>query len=135
MNTPNELKAVRLDRWLWSVRVFKTRALAAKGINGGKIKVNGDNAKASRQVKVGDTISYKKEGRTYDYEVTGLIEKRVSAKDALQMYHLTEDADLSPTMKELVQAYRKSQQQVPQSKRPSKKDRRLLHKLKRGDKA
>ena len=131
VETENE--SVRLDRWLFAVRVFKTRSLAAKAIAGGKIKVNGVSAKAHRPLKLGDVVVLKREGHCYQYEVKGLIEKRVGAAEAEKQYSLTEDADLNPEMRDMMKLYLEIDRQNRTSRgRPSKRDRRLMEKQ-RGD--
>ena len=124
------VESVRLDRWLFAVRIFKSRSLAAKAIAGGRIKVDGSTVKAHRLIRIGEEIEYKREGRTYRYKVLGLLEKRVGAKDAQQQYELTEDADLMPEMREMLKIYRESEVRAPRNKgRPTKRDRRLLERF------
>ena len=125
------MDAVRLDRWLFAVRIFKTRSLAAKAIAGGKVKIDGHTVKAHRLVRVDDEIYYRNEGRTLKYKVVGLIEKRVGAKDAQACYQVTEDPDLQPEIREMLQLYRSIDRSVPKTRgKPSKKDRRLIRKTK-----
>lgn len=71
---------MRLDKFLWSVRKFKTRSLAADAIRKNKVNVNEVPSKASREVKAGDLIDFKKDGITYSVEVIGLPKSRVGAK-------------------------------------------------------
>jgi len=124
------LESTRIDRWLSAVRIFKTRSLASDALNGGKIKLNGVAVKPNKTVKIGDSVSLKKEGRTYAYEVLGIIEKRVGAAIAETMYNLTVDADLPEDMRELTQLYHSMQTEPKRRGKPSKKDRRLIEKLK-----
>lgn len=70
----------RLDKFLWSVRIFKTRSDAAESCKSGKVKISGVQAKASRDVKVGDVIEVRKLNIFYKYQVLDLIEKRQPAK-------------------------------------------------------
>lgn len=129
MSGETELEAVRLDRWLFAVRIFKSRGLAAKAIAGGRIKIDGHGVKAHRLVHLGDEIVYKADGRTLKYRVTGLIEKRVGAPRARAQYTLTEDPDLKPEMRELLRVYRSMEKKAPKNKgRPTKRDRRLIEK-------
>lgn len=125
-----ETTSVRLDRWLFSVRIFKTRSLAAKAIAGGKIKVNRAVIKPHHALRVGDELVMKRDGRTLAYKVSKLLEKRVAAKDAQACYQLTVDADIPEAMREMARVYREMDAQVPRTKgRPTKRDRRLLDKL------
>ncbi|MDJ0837571.1 MAG: RNA-binding S4 domain-containing protein [Acidobacteriota bacterium] len=124
------LEAVRLDRWLFAVRIFKTRTLAAKAIDGGTIKLNGVPVKSHKAVRLNDVIQCKREGRTFEYKVLGLLEKRVGAKEAAPCYEVTEDADLNPEMREMIQLYREVDRAAPKSKgRPSKRDRRQMERF------
>lgn len=128
-----QLDAVRLDKWLFAVRIFKSRSLAAQAIGGGKIKINGHGVKAHRLVKVGEEIWYRRDGRTYKYEVCGLIEKRVGAKDAVAHYKVTEDADVTPEVREMLELYRTIDKGSQPRGKPSKRDRRMIQKLKELD--
>ena len=71
---------VRLDKYLWSIRVYKTRSEATTACNGGKVRLNGADVKPSKAVKVGDTIVVRKGAVTYTYKVNALIDKRQGAK-------------------------------------------------------
>jgi ribosome-associated heat shock protein Hsp15 len=75
----NELTKVRIDKYLWSIRCFKSRTLATEACDSGKVKINGDNAKPSSPVKVGDDLHAKVNGNLKIYKVTALLEKRVGA--------------------------------------------------------
>ncbi len=127
------MDAVRLDKWLFAVRIFKSRSLAAKAVNGGKIKIDGHAVKAHRMIKTGEEIWYRKEGRTYKYKVTGLLEKRVGAPEAVKNYQLTEDADVTPEVREMLELYRTIDKGSQPRGKPSKRDRRMIQKLKEQD--
>lgn len=71
---------VRIDKWLWAVRLFKTRSLAAEACKKGKVLVKGAPAKPSRDIKVGDVIQIKKAPVTYSFEALALSENRMNAK-------------------------------------------------------
>ncbi|QZT38532.1 RNA-binding S4 domain-containing protein [Halosquirtibacter xylanolyticus] len=71
---------IRVDKWLWAVRIFKTRSIAAEAIKKGRVTVNGFPVKSSRTVKVGDKVEVKKQPITYSFKVVGIIGKRVGAK-------------------------------------------------------
>ena len=131
----DESASVRLDRWLFAVRIFKTRSLAARAIAGGKIKINGDTvSKAHKTVKIGDEVITKREGKTLAYAVLALLEKRVGAKDAAKCYQLTEDPGLSEEMRETIKLYRDMTKDTSKPKgRPTKRDRRLLDRLQGDD--
>jgi ribosome-associated heat shock protein Hsp15 len=87
---------VRIDKWLWSVRIFKSRTLAADTIKSGKVKVNDVQVKSSFLIVRGNTIVVKKGGFNFTFKVIDLIEKRVGAPIAVQCYKdLTPEDELS----------------------------------------
>ena len=74
--------AVRVDKWLWAVRIFKTRSDAAEACRTGKVTINGSEAKPSKELKEGDLLTVKKVPiMRYSYKVLGLVERRLPAKD------------------------------------------------------
>jgi ribosome-associated heat shock protein Hsp15 len=77
---------LRIDKYLWSIRLFKTRTLAAAACDSGKVKFNGDNVKASRQVLLGDEFEIKTEQKRWKIKVTGLLSNRVQYADAIKNY-------------------------------------------------
>jgi ribosome-associated heat shock protein Hsp15 len=82
MNAKSNLNP-RIDKWLWAVRIFKTRTMAANACKKGKVRVNGINVKPSHSVRIGEIIEVEQPPITRTYRVTGLIEKRVSASLAV----------------------------------------------------
>ncbi len=87
---------VRIDKWLWSVRIFKSRTLAADTIKSGKVKVGEMQVKSSFLISRGDTIIVKKGGFNFTFKVIDLIEKRVGAPIAVQCYKdLTPEEELN----------------------------------------
>lgn len=74
------MEEVRIDKYLWAIRVYKTRSEATTACNGGKIRLNGADVKPSKSVKVGDTIVVRKGAVMYTYKVNALIDKRQGAK-------------------------------------------------------
>ena len=81
-----EIEKLRLDKYLWSIRLFKTRSQAADACDKGKVKLKGDNVKASRTVHVGDEFEVKTEAKRWVIKVTGLLEKRVQYSEAIKYY-------------------------------------------------
>jgi len=81
-----EKEKLRLDKYLWSIRLFKTRALATDACAKGKVKYHGDQAKASKQVHVGDEFEVKNEARRWHIKVTGLLYNRVQHAEAIKFY-------------------------------------------------
>lgn len=123
-----EPEKLRVDKYLWAIRIFKTRSLATEACKAGRVKLNGQNIKASYVVKIGDTYAVSKGVERKVIYVTGLLERRVDAKTAVQFYE-----DRTPV--EETYAF-KSVFQAPVLKRdrgtgrPTKKDRREIDDLK-----
>lgn len=118
---------MRIDRWLWAVRVFKTRGDAAEACKGGKVEIGGENVKPSRPVRVGETVEVMKDGVLREYKVVGLLLKRVGAKVAANFVE-----DLTPP--ERLEARRETLAQVvlrreAGSGRPTKRERRDMERL------
>lgn len=85
----DETSRVRLDSWLWAARFFKTRSLAAEAVDGGRVKVGDEPAKRSKAVRLGDRISVRIGPYGHDLVVTGLAERRGTAKQAATLYQET----------------------------------------------
>lgn len=83
---------VRLDKWLWAARFFKTRTLAGKACEMGRVEANGQHAKAARDIRVGDSLAIKNDGGTFQVEVLGLSDMRGPASVAQKLYHETEES-------------------------------------------
>ena len=81
-----EKEKLRLDKYLWSIRLFKTRTLAAAACDMGKVKMNGVSVKASRNVGVGDEYEVKTEAKRWRIQVTGLLHNRMAAAEAIKYY-------------------------------------------------
>jgi len=125
------MSTVRIDTWLWAARFFKTRALAVKACDLGRIHSNGQQAKPSREVRLGDMLLIKNEGGEFQVEVLVVSEMRGPSAVAQTLYRETE---ASQTARLKLAAERKALQQyapLPE-RRPTKRDRRLIHKF-RGD--
>lgn len=84
---------VRIDKWLWSVRIYKSRTLASDAVKNHKVKLNGANTKPSASVQRGDRLQVQKNGFNLEFEVVDLIEKRVGAPLAIKCYvdHTSEE--------------------------------------------
>jgi ribosome-associated heat shock protein Hsp15 len=122
---------VRIDKWLWAARFFKTRNLAADAVNGGKVHVNGQRCKPSRDLRVGDVITITKDQNNWEIRVTDLNKQRRPAKEAVTLY----SEDEASVNKRLQQIELRKQQQalMPASereRRPNKKQRRQIHRFK-----
>jgi ribosome-associated heat shock protein Hsp15 len=119
------MNSMRTDKWLWAARFFKTRALAAKACDLGRIRSRDIEAKPARDVHVGDMLHIKNEGGEYEIEVLGLSEMRGPAAVAQALYRETE---ASKEQRQKMAEERKAMQQfapVPE-RRPSKRDRRRI---------
>ncbi len=77
---------LRVDKYLWAIRLFKTRSQAADACDNGKVKLQGSNIKASKSVNIGDVFDVKTEGRKWVIRVTGLLEKRAAYPEAIKHY-------------------------------------------------
>jgi ribosome-associated heat shock protein Hsp15 len=119
------MTSVRIDKWLWAARFFKTRSLAARACQLGRIQANGQPAKAAGDVRIGDMLRVTNDGGDFQVEVLLLSEIRGPASVAQTLYRETE------TSKELrlkVAAERKAMRQFEElpAGRPSKRDRRRI---------
>ena len=114
----------RIDKWLWAARIYKTRSVAADACKNGRVTVSGANAKPSRMIKVGDTVSVRKSPVTYSFKVLQAIEQRVGAKLVPQVYENVTPAD----QYELLEMTRISGfvDRARGTGRPTKKERRSL---------
>ena len=120
---------LRIDKWLWAVRIFKTRNQAADACKAGKVKIDGSNVKPSREIKINDIITVQIGALTKTIKVTGIIKNRVSAKLAVDYVEdLTpeEEYEKLKLMKEV--NFEKRDRGVG---RPTKKERRIITKLKK----
>ena len=121
---------VRIDKWLWAARFFKTRSVAAEAIDGGKIQVNGERAKRSKLLQTDDEVRIRIGPYEHVVIVRELSERRGSATIAARLY---EETAQSRAAREAIAAQMKALPSLfGQGNRPSKKDRRDLRRL-RGD--
>lgn len=89
---------LRIDKYLWSIRIFKTRSLAAEACEKGKVKFNGQTVKPSKSVNLHEVYDIKTEARKWKIEVTGLLSNRVAYSEAIKNYiDLTPPEDLEPS--------------------------------------
>ena len=125
------MTSVRMDKWLWAARFFKTRAQASKACDLGRIRTKGVEAKASREVRLGDMLQVKNEGGEFEIEVLQLSEMRGPAAVAQTLYRETE-AGKEARLR--VAEERKAMQRfapIP-ARRPSKRDRRRIIQFRSG---
>lgn len=124
------LEKVRIDKWLWSVRIFKSRTLATDACKEGKVKVGTDKVKPSYMLTQGEVVQVHKEGFNLTYKVLGLLEKRVGAPIAQQCYeNLTPEEELRKYDDWFIG---KANAEVRErgSGRPTKKERREIEEFK-----
>jgi len=119
---------VRLDKWLWAARFFKTRSLAARACELGRIESNGQTAKPAREVRAGDTLRVKTEGGMFQLEVLALSELRGPASVAQTLYRETE-ASREQRLKAAEEHKSMPRFEDIRQGRPSKRDRRQLGRL------
>lgn len=119
---------LRIDKWLWAARFFKTRSLAVKAVEGGRVRLNGANAKPARALKVGDELAIRVGELEWVVEVKALSRQRGSAARSALLYAEREDSRIR---REAAIALRKFQPHPAAlvKGRPTKKDRRQIHRF------
>jgi len=122
-------EAIRIDRWLWNSRFFKTRSLASEAVNGGKVHLNGHRVKAGRPVKTGDVLSIQKDSSLYEVTVTAINKTRRPAKEARLMYEESEQSRLKREQEQQIKKLASASRPVPQRK-PGKREREQLRQFK-----
>ena len=121
--------SIRLDKWLWAARFFKTRSIARAAIDGGKVHVNGQRSKPNKSIDIGMTLKIRQGYDEKTVIVTALAGQRRSAKEARELYQETAE---SIAGREKHAALRKlSKANLPPQTKPDKKQRRQLRELKR----
>ncbi len=134
MAAMSELEKIRLDKWLWATRFFKTRSLATESVGGGKVHVDGARVKPARQISVGQMLEIQKGPYQFVVKIDKLIGKRVSATLAATAYTETPE---SIERRQKIQVTLKDERMFAQSERPAgrptKRDRRQLHRFKGRD--
>jgi ribosome-associated heat shock protein Hsp15 len=128
------LDAIRIDKWLWTARFFKTRSLAAEAVSGGKVHVNKQRVKPSKEIKSGTELSIHKDGFEWLITVKGIAKQRVSAKEAALLYE--ESGESLEKRSKQIEVKRDERKflgfQKPEHK-PNKKNRDLIHQFKRAE--
>jgi len=130
MDRPAVDSPLRADKWLWAARFYKTRSLAIRAINGGKIHVNGDRIKPARRLACGDQLSIQKGPYRFLVTVESLSRQRRPAAEARALYRETSE---SIAERQVLHEERRLQGHNPKTRarRPDKKARRQLRMLKR----
>ncbi len=122
-DTLAESGKLRIDKWLWAARFFKTRALAADAVEGGKVLLGGARIKPAKAVAIGDVLEIRAGKFRYEVKVLALSGKRGGAPEAQKLYRETDD---SRTQREALAAQLRAQPQPSFKGRPTKRDRRQI---------
>ncbi len=121
-------KKIRIDKWLWAARFFKTRSLATEAVSGGRVHLNGTRIKPAREVHVGDQLNIRRGTYEWTAVVRGLSLRRGTAGEAVLLYAETEESKRN--REEMVSEIRAQEWRPPHTKgRPAKKDRRDLNRF------
>jgi ribosome-associated heat shock protein Hsp15 len=125
---PETKSQIRIDKWLWAARFFKTRSLAADAVAGGKVALNGARPKPSRIIRPGDRLSIRRDAYEWSIIVKGTSNYRGPASDAVALYEENEE---SRTKRQAAMAQLKLERPAvfDSPRRPSKKDRRAISKF------
>jgi ribosome-associated heat shock protein Hsp15 len=127
----DDVTRVRLDKWLWAARFFKTRALAVQAIETGKVEVNGERAKRAKHLQVGDQLRVRLGTYNHIVNVRALSERRGPAAVAAQLFEETEESRKAREAMQLQMKLANSGREYDFRGRPTKKDRRDIERLKR----
>lgn len=123
------MESVRVDKWLWAARFYKTRSLAAQAARGGKVHLNGERIKAARPIEVGDELKITKQGCEYIVKIVQLSERRGPAKIAELLYEESEESMRKRA--DLAEQHKLAAATAPHpDRKPDKKARRQLRDLK-----
>ena len=117
---------LRIDKYLWAIRLFKTRALAATACDTNKVKMNGTAVKASKQVNIGDEYEVKTEAKRWRIKITGILEKRVAHSEAIKYYIDITPAEEIERLQFQAASFHTGKRQSKIG-RPTKKERRDLN--------
>nr|WP_157288452.1 RNA-binding S4 domain-containing protein [Uliginosibacterium gangwonense] len=128
---PTVLNAVRIDKWLWAARFFKTRSLATDAVDGGRVQINGLRIKPAKEVKVGDRVELSIGDIHWELLVEGLSEKRGPAPEARKLYAETE-ASQARRQKAQEERHLRVEPASDLHGRPTKRDRRNIDRWRQG---
>jgi ribosome-associated heat shock protein Hsp15 len=125
----HELSSVRVDKWLWAARFFKTRSLATDAADGGRVQVNGLRAKPAKEVRIGDRVEVSVGDMLWELHIEGLSDKRGPAPEARKLYR---ESEASTARREQAMENRRLQVEPSQEihGRPTKRDRRVMDRWK-----
>ena len=123
-------QSIRLDKWLWAARFYKTRALATEAVSGGKVHLNDNRVKPGREVKVGDHLTIHRGGYTFEITVLGINKQRRPSSEAQLLYEESEDSIARREKQAEMQRLANSGQPFSDH-RPNKRERRHIIKFTR----
>lgn len=126
----SDSEKLRIDKYLWAIRAFKTRSISTEACKAGRIKLNGQNLKASHIVKIGEVYTVQKGSDKKVIEVLGLLERRVDAKTAVNFYKDLTPVEDTPAYKSMFHSPNLSRDRG--TGRPTKRDRREIDDLQDG---
>jgi ribosome-associated heat shock protein Hsp15 len=123
----SEQATLRVDKWLWAARFFRTRALATEAVSGGKVHVNGDRCKPGRKLHPGDRLTVHRGQEVFDVEVLGIRDQRRPAVEARELYAETPES-MARRASEAAR-HREEQQGSSAGRRPDKRERRQIRRF------
>lgn len=121
---------IRIDKWLWSSRFFKTRALASDAVNGGKVHLNGQRIKAGRAVKIGDLLTIQKTSELFEVTITGINKTRRPAKEACLTFDESAQSREKRAQEQQIKKLASATRPIPRRK-PDKREREQLRNFKK----
>ncbi len=120
---------MRIDKWLWTSRFFKTRALATEAVNGGKVHLNGQRIKAGRLIKIGDVLAIQKATDLFEVTIAGINKTRRPAKEACLSFEESEKSREKRLQEQQIKKLASAVRPVPKRK-PDKREREQLRNFK-----
>ena len=123
------INELRIDKWLWTSRFFKTRSLATEAVNGGRVHLNGQRVKAGRLVKVGNALSIQRSSVLFEIVIMGISQTRRPAKEACLLYEESEQSRLKREQEHEIKKLASATRPVPKRK-PDKREREQLRNFK-----
>ena len=127
-----EVAKVRIDKWLWAARFFKTRSLASAGVESGKVQINGERVKPAKLLKIGDALTVRISQFVWEIAVLALSERRGSATDAARLYLESEQSRKQREEKSALLKIERQANPFPAG-RPTKRQRRQIIRFNQGD--